>query len=109
MLTIGKIRGLQQISSSEGIFSICAMDHRESLKKMIAQARPGEVSYQDMVDQKIELCEILAPCSTAVLLDPIYGAAQCIASGVLPGRSGLLISTETSGYAGTSERRRGSL
>ncbi len=106
MLTIGKTRGLQQISTSDGIFAICAMDHRESLKSMIAKVHPGEVGYQDMVDHKLELCEILAPHSSAVLLDPNYGVAQCIAGGVLPGRTGLLISTEASGYSGSPQRRR---
>ena len=106
MITIGKIRGLQQISTSDGIFAMCAMDHRESLESMIAKVHPGEVGYQDMVDRKLELCETLAPHSSAVLLDPNYGVAQCIAGGVLPGRTGLLISTEASGYSGSPQRRR---
>jgi tagatose 1,6-diphosphate aldolase len=106
MLTIGKIRGLQQISTPDGIFAICAMDHRESLKSMIGTVHRGGVSYQDMVDRKLELCETLAPYSSAVLLDPNYGVAQCIAGGVLPGRTGLLISTEASGYLGSPQRRR---
>src|SRR3972149_2156470 len=87
VLSMGKVRGLQQISSPEGVFVICAMDHRESLKSMIAQGHPGEVSYQEMVDHKRELCESLAPHATAVLLDPDYGVAQCIAAGILPGRT----------------------
>ncbi|MBI4297168.1 MAG: tagatose 1,6-diphosphate aldolase [Chloroflexi bacterium] len=105
MLTIGKIRGLQQISSPDGVFAICAMDHRGSLKSMIAKAHPGEVSYQAMVERKLELCETLAPHSTAALLDPNYGTAQCIASGMLPGRAGLLISTEASGYLDSPQGR----
>ena len=106
MLSMGKVRGLQQISSPEGVFVICAMDHRESLKSMIAQGHPGEVSYQEMVDHKRELCETLAPHATAVLLDPNYGAAQCIAAGILPGRTGLLVSMEATGYLGPTEERR---
>ncbi len=35
-LRIGKIRGLQQISTSEGVFLICALDHRNSLKKLVS-------------------------------------------------------------------------
>ena len=106
MLTIGKIRGMQQISNPDGIFAICAMDHRESLRNMIAKAHAGKVSYQDIVEHKLELCETMARHSTAVLLDPNYGAAQCIAGSALPGRTGFLVSTEAPGYLGSPERRR---
>jgi tagatose 1,6-diphosphate aldolase len=94
-LNIGKIRGLQQISTSEGIFIICAMDHRGSLKTMIEKEQLDDyVDYQEMVEHKLELCAALAPHASAVLLDPNYGAAQCISRGVLPGHTGLLVSIE---------------
>jgi tagatose 1,6-diphosphate aldolase len=99
-LTIGKLRGLQQMSTPEGIFNICAMDHRGSLRKLA-----GELNYDQMVERKLELCANLAPHASAVLLDPSYGAAQCIARGVLPKSTGLIVSTEASGYGGGSEFR----
>jgi|GEM_PF-6179932 len=34
-LTIGKMRGLQQLSDERGILAMCAMDHRGSLARMI--------------------------------------------------------------------------
>lgn len=98
-LTIGKIRGLQQISTPDGIFIMCAMDHRGSLKAMIEKEQlDDEVDYQELVEHKLELCSILAPYASAVLLDPNYGAAQCISAGVLPGGRGLLVSIEATGY-----------
>jgi tagatose 1,6-diphosphate aldolase len=39
------------------------------------------------------------------LLDPIYGAGQAIASGLLPGQTGLLVSAEKTGYSGTGTAR----
>jgi tagatose 1,6-diphosphate aldolase len=57
------------------------------------------------VQYKLELCEALAPYSSAVLLDPIYGAAQSIAGGMLPGSKGLLVSIEESGYQQDPEGR----
>ncbi|MBI2201538.1 MAG: hypothetical protein HYU43_06310 [Armatimonadetes bacterium] len=39
-LSIGKIRGLQQIADGRGIFAICAMDHRGSMREMIDPDRP---------------------------------------------------------------------
>ncbi|MFC1932044.1 tagatose 1,6-diphosphate aldolase [Chloroflexota bacterium] len=104
-LTIGKIRGLQQIANPDGILVICAMDHRGSLRSMIDEESPGEVDYAEMVERKLELCSSLAEYASAVLLDPIFGAAQCISHGVLPRGTGLLVSIEASGYSGGKEHR----
>jgi tagatose 1,6-diphosphate aldolase len=104
-LTIGKIRGLQQIASPDGIFTMCAMDHRGSLQSMIDEEKPGEVSYREMVERKLELCSALAEHASAILLDPIYGAAQCINHNVLPSSTGLLVSIEATGYTGGKENR----
>ena len=104
-LGIGKIRGLQQIANPDGIFTVCAMDHRGSLRSMIDEERPGEVNYEEMVERKLELCSSLAKYASAVLLDPIFGAAQCISQGVLPSNTGLLVSIEASGYQGGKEQR----
>lgn len=105
-LSIGKIRGLQHIATAEGIFIMCAMDHRGSLKAMIEKEQlDNEADYQELVEYKLELCDALAPHSSAVLLDPNYGAAQCISKGVLPGRTGLLISIEATGYESTDQGR----
>lgn len=104
-LSIGKIRGLQQISNKNGHFIICAMDHRESMMDMIGQGHPEKVKYQDMVEYKQELCQALAPVSSAVLLDPIYGAAPCISANSLSGEKGLLVSIEATGYQGKKTNR----
>ncbi len=104
-LSIGKIRGLQQIANPDGIFTMCAIDHRGSLRSMIDEENPGEVNYEEMVERKLELCSSLAKYASAVLLDPIFGAAQCISHGVLPNNTGLLVSIEASGYSGEKEQR----
>ena len=104
-LSIGKIRGLQQIASPDGILAMCAMDHRSSLRSMIDEEHPGEVDYEEMVERKLELCSSLAKYASAVLLDPIFGAAQCISHRVLPDNTGLLVSIEATGYGGGKEHR----
>lgn len=104
-LSIGKIRGLQQIANPDGIFTMCAMDHRGSLRKMIDDEHPEEVNYEEMVKYKLELCSSLAKYASAVLLDPLFGAAQCISHNVLPNNIGLLVSIEASGYSGQKEHR----
>lgn len=104
-LTIGKIRGLQQIANPDGILTMCAMDHRGSLRRMINEENPGEIGYKEMVERKLELCSSLAKHASAVLLDPIFGAAQCISQGILPKNTGLLVSIEASGYSSGKEHR----
>jgi len=104
-ISIGKIRGLQQIANPDGIFTMCAMDHRGSLRSMINEEHPEEVNYEEMVEYKLELCSCLAQYASAVLLDPIFGAAQCISHGALPNDTGLLVSIEATGYEGGKEHR----
>jgi tagatose 1,6-diphosphate aldolase len=104
-LSIGKIRGLQQIAGTDGIFSMCAMDHRGSLEPVICAPERTDNCPREMTGFKLELCEILSPHASAVLLDPIYGAAQAIARSLIPRACGLLVSLEATGYTGDSHAR----
>lgn len=96
-LTIGKTRGLQQLSNPNGIFTICAVDHRRSLRRIIDSENPASVTYQTMMDFKMDICEVLVPRAGAVLLD-IYSASRAIASNTISGKTGLLISLEAADY-----------
>jgi len=104
-ISIGKLRGLQQLADSRGMMTMCAIDHRGALRKALNGKNPAAVSYQDMVDFKLDLCQTVAPFASAILLDPEYGAAQAIAQGFLPGSKGLLVSMEKTGYTGDSTAR----
>jgi len=89
-LSSGKLRGLQQLANAKGILTVCAIDHRESLRRGLNEKNPEAVSYRQMVDFKLDLVGVVAPFASAVLLDPIYGAGQAIALGILPGHTGLV-------------------
>ena len=104
-ISIGKLRGLQQLADYRGMMTMCAIDHRGALKRALNDKNPDAVSYQDMVDFKLDLCQAVAPFASAILLDPEYGAAQTIAAGLLPGPKGLLVSIEKTGYTGDSAAR----
>lgn len=104
-LSPGKLRGLQQLANAKGIITVCAIDHRESLRRALNEKNPEAVSYRQMVDFKLDLVGVVAPFASAVLLDPIYGAGQAVASGILPGHTGLLVSAEKTGYSGDSTAR----
>jgi len=103
-LNIGKLRGLQYIAGANGIMAMAAMDHRGSLEGSFCPAQDVDC-YRVMVDFKLDLCAALAPHATAVLLDPVYGAAQAVAAGALPRGTGLLVSVEATGYKGKKTAR----
>jgi len=97
-MSIGKIRGLQQIATPEGRLVMCAMDHRSGLVTMMEGSQHGAPDYAELVQLKLDMCSVLGPHSSGILLDPEYGAAQCIAGGALHGQTGLLVSVEATGY-----------
>lgn len=97
-LSVGKVRALQQLADDAGIFAMCAMDHRGSMQRMIDPSNPDGVDAATLTAYKQDLAAALAPVSSAVLLDPIFGAAQAVTSGALPARTGLIVSLEETGY-----------
>jgi tagatose-1,6-bisphosphate aldolase len=104
-LSIGKIRGLQQCSTSNGAIAVLALDHRGNLRQMLNPSAPNGISEAQLTGFKRQVVGALAPAATAVLLDAEFGAGQCVASGTLPGKTGLVISVEASGYTGDPAAR----
>ncbi len=106
MLTPGKWRGLQAATTARHVFSIMALDHRGNLRAAMHPQAPETTTYEEMVEFKQEVVASLARASSAVLLDPMYGVSQCLASGALPGHTGLLVALEETGYEGEATARR---
>lgn len=77
---------------------MCAMDHRRSLRRMLCSENPKSVSYQTMVDFKIDVCRSIASHTSAVMLDPVYGATQAIALKAIPEETGLIVTLEGEDY-----------
>jgi tagatose 1,6-diphosphate aldolase len=108
-LSIGKLRGLQQCTSPQGTFTCLALDHRQNLRRALNPSDPGLVSDADLTGFKLAVTSALADRATAVLLDPEYGAAQAVASGALPGGTGLVVALEITGYGGDPTDRQSRL
>jgi len=104
-LSIGKLRGLQQCSTARGVLAVMALDHRNNLRNALNPQNPQSVTDAELTAFKVQTIAALAPAATAVLLDPEYGAAQCVASGALPGNVGLLTAVEATGYTGDPAAR----
>jgi tagatose 1,6-diphosphate aldolase len=104
-LSIGKFRGLSATSSTDKVFTILAFDHRHSFLRMLKPTPKEDEEYRAVVTAKSDLVPILSPYGSAILLDPVYSAAQMIISARLPGDIGLLVSVEASGYIGDNTGR----
>jgi tagatose 1,6-diphosphate aldolase len=100
-VSIGKLRGLQQISSQRGTFTALALDHRQNLRK----ANPALASDEQLSRFKLDVTSALASRATAVLLDPEVSAAQAIAARALPNNVGLVVAVESTGYTGDATAR----
>ncbi len=100
-ISIGKLRGLQQISSQRGTFTALALDHRQNLRK----ANPTFVNNEELSRFKTDVTAALAHRSTAVLLDPEVSAAQAIVGRAIPNSVGLVVAVESTGYAGDATAR----
>ena len=100
-ITIGKLRGLQQISSARGTFTALALDHRQNLRK----ANPAFVNDEELSRFKLDVTSVLAKQANAVLLDPEVSAAQAIAQHVIPKDVGLVVALESTGYTGDTTTR----
>lgn len=104
-LPIGTLRGLDACATSRGTFSVLALDHRQNLRRELAPDDPDSVTYAAMVDFKRAVVRQLAEVASGVLLDPEIGVAQVIADGSLPGRAGLIVAVEATGYEGPATAR----
>jgi tagatose 1,6-diphosphate aldolase len=101
----GKMRSLQRVTSSDGFFLICALDHLSDFQELLA-TDPAAVTYQQTGEAKIQLIRALAPECSAFLLDARYGLAQAIASRALPGSVGLMASIEDEDYKPATATRK---
>jgi tagatose 1,6-diphosphate aldolase len=102
---LGTRRGLEACASARGTFAVLALDHRQNLRRELHPEAPEATTYDEMVAFKRAVVRALAGTATGTLLDPEIGAAQCIADGSLPGRAGLLVAIEATGYEGPPTAR----
>src|SRR5258706_835056 len=98
-ITPGRWRGLKTTSTDNNVFAILAFDQRGTYQKML----PPGASYETAAQIKRDVVVALSPYVSAVLHDAELGA-QAIFD--LPGRVGLLLALEKSGYTGDSTYRR---
>jgi tagatose 1,6-diphosphate aldolase len=104
-ISIGRRRGIARCSNQNGVFIILALDHRNNLRQALNPENPEAVKDQEIVEFKEQVISALASGATSVLLDPEFGASQVISQNILPGRTGLLVALEETGYTGDPTAR----
>lgn len=102
---LGTRRGLDACSSPQGTFTVLALDHRQNLRKELRPEAPGTVTYPEMADFKRAVVRSLGAVATGVLLDPEIGVGPAIEDASLPGRAGLIVAVEATGYEGAAGAR----
>jgi tagatose 1,6-diphosphate aldolase len=102
---LGTRRGLDACSSARGTLAVLALDHRQNLRKELRPSDPAAVSYAEMADFKRAVVRGLGSVATGVLLDPEIGVGPSIEDGSLPGRAGLIVAVEATGYEGPAGAR----
>ena len=87
------LNGLSSIANSDVVFSIVAMDQRNTLKKMFA-AVGVTATDDDMMQAKIAVASALSKAASGILLDPTWGVPAVNQNDILPTSCGLLIAAE---------------
>jgi tagatose 1,6-diphosphate aldolase len=103
----GKYRGMQQVTSAQGFFEVCAVDHLADFAKLL-DPDPHAVPLDEIVRAKAALIAALGPHSSAVLLDAQYGL-QSVAAGVVPRETGIILAAEEETYSAPSSPRDSSM
>lgn len=103
-LSIGKIRGLNELTDSKGFLTVLALDQRGSLIRAMGLDKGDPDLYKIIRDFKMETVKELLPACSAVLLDPQFSAAEAIAEGLI-GQKGIIVATEETGYVEKPEGR----
>jgi tagatose-1,6-bisphosphate aldolase len=84
---------LSDIATPGGVFSIIAMDQRNTLRRMFT-AVGVEATDDDLVTAKTDVARALTPLASGILFDPTYGVPAVTGTGALAETCGLLVASE---------------
>jgi tagatose-1,6-bisphosphate aldolase len=93
--TTKPIKTLDDIAADNGVFSIIAMDQRNTLRRMFT-AVGLDASDQDLRTAKADVARVLTPGASGILFDPTYGVPAVMEAGALAPNCGLLVAAEPS-------------
>ncbi|WP_051574448.1 hypothetical protein [Mycobacterium sp. URHB0044] len=91
--TTQPVRTLADIAAPDGVFSIIAMDQRNTLRRMFS-AVGIEASDADLITAKTDVARELTQLASGILFDPTYGVPAVTGTGALAESCGLLVASE---------------
>jgi tagatose-1,6-bisphosphate aldolase len=90
-----KARSLDDIAAASHVFSIIAMDQRNTLRRMFT-AVGLDASDDDLRVAKADVARVLTPAASGLLSDPTYGVPAITEAKALAPGCGLLVAAEPS-------------
>ena len=87
------VKTLDDIAGEDGIFSIIAMDQRNTLRRMFT-AVGIDATDADLRTSKVDVARALTPLASGILFDPTYGVPAVTEAGALDPSCGLLVASE---------------
>jgi tagatose-1,6-bisphosphate aldolase len=90
-----RVGTLDDIATDGHLFSIIAMDQRNTLRRMFT-AVGLEASDDDLRTAKADVARVLTPAASGLLSDPTYGVPAIAQASALAANCGLLIAAEPS-------------
>lgn len=91
--TVGLHRRMARISGPDGLIRTIAIDHPDNYL-LLFDADLSAVSFEEVVESKLEMIAELSRHATSVLADPVYCFGQGIVTGALPGDVGVISGIE---------------
>ena len=86
---------LDALARPSGTFLMVAMDQRESLRTMLAEHHPGEISTERLVRFKLAVARELGGSASGLLIDDEYGSEVVAqAAALLPPSCGLILAVD---------------
>jgi tagatose-1,6-bisphosphate aldolase len=92
-VTTQSVKTLADIAGPDGIFSIIAMDQRNTLRRMF-KAAGLEGTDEELRDSKVAVARALTPDASGILFDPTYGVPAATEAAALASTCGLLVAAE---------------
>jgi tagatose-1,6-bisphosphate aldolase len=96
--TVGLHRRLSRISDAAGLIRTMAIDHPDNYLVLFDEDL-SKVSFEEVVQSKLEMIAELSRHATSVLVDPVWSFGQSIVTGALPGAVGVISGIEDLYYS----------
>jgi tagatose-1,6-bisphosphate aldolase len=91
--SVGLHRRLARISGADGLIRTIAIDHPDTYL-LLFDEDTSAVSFEEVVESKLEMIAELSRHATSVLADPVWSLGQSVVSAALPGNVGLISGLE---------------